>query len=202
MRKGEKTRTHIIIKSAELFNQKGYAGSTIQDIMDETGLSKGGVYRNFANKDEIAVEAFEYAGKVLWSHVSAAVEGEGSATERILAMCDVYRDAVNNPPLKGGCPLLNTAVESDHSYPVLRDRAFEAYRQMSGFIKGILEEGITNDEFRKDMDTESIASFIFSAMEGSVMSSRLTLDNKHVAYTMQNIKLLLQTFTPQKVKGI
>ncbi|MGO4376611.1 TetR family transcriptional regulator, partial [Paenibacillus sp. MCAF20] len=68
MRKSDKTKLHIIMKSAELFNDKGYAGSTIQDIMDATGLTKGGIYRNFANKDEIALEAFAYAGQVLWGH--------------------------------------------------------------------------------------------------------------------------------------
>jgi TetR/AcrR family transcriptional repressor of nem operon len=194
MRKGEKTRNLIIMKSAELFNQKGYAETSIQDIMQATGLTKGGIYRNFANKDEIALEAFEYAGKVLWGHFLEAMEGSQSATEKILAMCHVYSDTVNNPPIKGGCPLLNTAVESDHSFPVLRDKAVAAYENMLAFIQGILKQGITDGEFRSDMDTESIASFIFSSIEGSIMASRLTKDNKHVRYAKKHIEQLLTTF--------
>ncbi|MFC7441737.1 TetR/AcrR family transcriptional regulator [Laceyella putida] len=194
MRKGEKTRTHIIMKSAELFNQKGYAGTTMQDIIEATGLTKGGLYRSFSSKDEIALEAFKYAGEVLWGHFSAAVAGSKTATEKILAMCNVYSDTVHNPPIKGGCPFLNTAVESDHSFPVLRDQALAAYEHMLAFIQSILMQGVADGEFQSDMDTESVASFIFSSIEGSIMSSRLTRDNKHVGYAMKNIERLLMTF--------
>jgi TetR/AcrR family transcriptional regulator, transcriptional repressor for nem operon len=194
MRKGEKTRTHIIMKSAELFNQKGYAGTTMQDIIEATGLTKGGLYRSFTNKDEIALEAFKYAGQVLWGYFSAAIEGKATATEKVLAMGKVYSDTVHNPPIKGGCPFLNTAVESDHSFPYLRDKALGAYENMLSFIQGILAQGVAAGEFRTDMDIESVASFIFSAIEGAIMASRLTLDNKHVAYAIQNIELLLFTF--------
>ncbi|NOU88605.1 TetR family transcriptional regulator [Paenibacillus sp. LMG 31460] len=195
MRKGEKTRLHIIMKSAELFNEKGYAGSTIQDIMTVTGLTKGGIYRSFANKDEIAIEAFTYAGQVLWGHFAEAVEGASTATDKVLAMCDVYSDTVHNPPMKGGCPFLNTAVESDHSFPILRDHAVGAYEQMLAFIQGILLKGVEDGEFRSDLDTESVASFLFSSIEGGIMASRLTHDNKHVSYAKRNIELLLTTFT-------
>ncbi|UKS26482.1 TetR/AcrR family transcriptional regulator [Paenibacillus sp. HWE-109] len=194
MRKGEQTRLHIIMKSAELFNEKGYTGSTIQDIMNATGLTKGGIYRSFANKDEIALEAFAYAGQVLWGHFAEAVEGASTATGKVIAMCDVYSDTVHNPPLKGGCPFLNTAVESDHSFPILRERALGAYEQMLGFIQGILQKGVAEGEFRTDLPAESVASFIFSAIEGGIMASRLSRDNKHVGYAKANIELLLTSF--------
>ncbi|KEQ24706.1 TetR/AcrR family transcriptional regulator [Paenibacillus tyrfis] len=194
MRKGEQTKAHIIKKSAELFNLKGYSGSTIQDIMEATGLTKGGIYRNFSNKDEIAFAAFEYAGKVLWEHFSSAMQGSETATEKILAMCGVYRDAVHHPPLQGGCPFLNTAVESDHSYPSMREHALAAYGGMLSFLQSILQQGIADGEFRADLDTESVASFVFSTIEGGIMASRLTRDNKHVGYAMKHIEQLLGTY--------
>jgi AcrR family transcriptional regulator len=196
MRKGEQTKLLIIMKSAELFNQKGYAATTMQDIMDATGLTKGGIYRNFSNKDDIAMEAFKYAGKILWEHFSQAVQNCRTSTEAILAMCDVYSDTVHNPPLQGGCPFLNTAVESDHSFPVLRDQSMYAYQQMLAFLQGLLEQGVASGEFQSDMDTESAASFIFSSIEGAIMSSRLTRDNKHVRYARNQIERWLMTFKP------
>lgn len=194
MRKGEQTKLRIIEISAVLFNEKGYTGTTMQDIMDATGLTKGAIYRNFASKDEIAIEAFQYAGQVLWQHFSAAIESQDTATGKILAMCDVYRDTVHNPPMQGGCPFLNTAVESDHSFPVLREHALGAYNQMLGFIQSLLAQGVRDGEFQADMRLESVASFIFSSIEGGIMASRLSRDNSHVAYAMDNIKRLLMTY--------
>lgn len=194
MRKDEKTRQHIIIKSAELFNQKGYAGSSIQDIIEATGLTKGGIYRRFSNKDEIAVEAFEYAGQVLMEQLSSAINNADTAIDKIMAVCNVHIDPVNNPPIKGGCPLLNTAVESDDTFPILRDRALAAYEEMLSLVQGILKHGISVGEFRSDVDVDSLSSFIVSSLEGSVMASRLSRDSKHVGFVMQQLRVLLNTY--------
>ncbi|TVY01892.1 TetR/AcrR family transcriptional regulator [Paenibacillus cremeus] len=197
MRKGEQTKLRIIEKSAVLFNEKGYTGTTMQDIMDVTGLTKGAIYRSFASKDDIAIEAFQYAGQVLWQHFSEAMAKETTAIGKILAMSDVYQDTAYNPPIQGGCPFLNTAVESDHSFPVLRDHALGAYTQMLDFIQSLLAQGVANGELQAGMELESVASFIFSSMEGGIMASRLTRDNRHVAYARQNIERLLLSYKAQ-----
>jgi TetR/AcrR family transcriptional regulator, transcriptional repressor for nem operon len=194
MRKDEITRQHIIIKSAELFNQKGYAGSSIQDIIEATGLTKGGIYRRFSNKDEIAVEAFEYAGQVLMGQVSAAINNADTVIDKIMAVCNVHIDPVNNPPIKGGCPLLNTAVECDDNFPMLRDKALAAYEEMLRLIRDILNHGISVGEILQDADIDSLSSFIVSSLEGSVMASRLSRDSKHVGFVMQQLRLLLNTY--------
>src|SRR6201997_708984 len=60
MRKGELTRERIIAQAAPLFNQKGFAGCSMQDVMEATGLEKGGLYRHFSGKEELAAEVFRY----------------------------------------------------------------------------------------------------------------------------------------------
>src|SRR5271170_2332921 len=59
--KGEQTRGDIIRKSAPLFNQRGYEGTSLSDLMEATGLQKGGIYRHFSSKEELATEAFDYS---------------------------------------------------------------------------------------------------------------------------------------------
>src|ERR1039458_4748820 len=61
MRKGELTRERIIAQAAPIFNQRGYAGCSMQDVMEATGLEKGGLYRHFSSKEELAAEAFRYS---------------------------------------------------------------------------------------------------------------------------------------------
>lgn len=194
MRKDEQARRQIVMKAAELFNQKGYAASSIQDIMDTTGLTKGGLYRRFANKDEIALEAFDYAGELLLEQLKTAIGEAQSATDKIMAICGVHADPVDNPPLKGGCPLLNAAVESDDTFPELRDKALTAYEGMLGLVRRILEEGIKAGEYRTELDAESMASFIVSSLEGSVMASGLTRDAKHVGFMMTQLRQLLNSY--------
>jgi TetR/AcrR family transcriptional regulator, transcriptional repressor for nem operon len=194
MRKGERTRQHIIEKSAGLFNQKGYAGSSIQDIIEVTGLTKGGVYRTFSGKDEIALEAFDYASRVLMEHFSKAAEQGNTAIDKIMAVCAVHEDPVNQPPMEGGCPLLNTAVEADDGYLPLREKAVAAHGHFTAFIQRILDEGVTAGELSADLNTEAIASFVVSSLEGGIMASRLTRNNKHIGFVIQQIKHVLSTY--------
>jgi AcrR family transcriptional regulator len=187
MRKGEQTRRHIVQKSAELFNQKGYAGCSMNDIMEATGLQKGGIYRNFNSKDEIALEAFDYAIDTVYQHFSEEMLHANTALEKIGSFFDVYDDVINNPPVKGGCPLLNTAVDSDDTNPLLRKKALVVFHTFLNIIEEIIEEGIQNRELNPDIDTKAVASFIVAILEGSIMTSKLERDNKHVSYGKQQV---------------
>ncbi|MGM0877512.1 MAG: TetR/AcrR family transcriptional regulator [Bacillota bacterium] len=187
MRKGEQTRKHIVLKSAELFNQKGYAGCSMNDIMEATGLQKGGIYRNFKSKDEIALEAFDYAIDTVSKHFTEAILHANTALEKIGSLFDVYEDVVNNPPVKGGCPLLNTAVDSDDTNPLLRKKALVVFHTFLNMIEEIIEEGIQNRELNPDIDTKVVASFIVAIFEGSIMFSKLERDNKYISYSRHQV---------------
>src|SRR4030088_3203913 len=77
--KGEQTRREIVQKAAPLFNQKGYEGTSLSDLMKATGLQKGGIYRHFSSKEELATEAFDYTWEAAWNarllHVDEKVDG-------------------------------------------------------------------------------------------------------------------------------
>jgi TetR/AcrR family transcriptional repressor of nem operon len=192
MKKGDKTREHIILKSAELFNQQGYAGSSLNDIIDATGIKKGGIYRHFSSKDEIALEAYNYAASLVGRRFSEAISQEDSATGRLLAFFRVYEDVVNNPPFIGGCPLQNTAVESDDTHPTLRHRAQRSLHDILDTMKNIINEGIRKGEFKENLDVDALASLALSLLEGGIMLSKLEGNNKYMHMNMVSFSSYLQ----------
>ncbi|WP_248928550.1 TetR/AcrR family transcriptional regulator [Paenibacillus hamazuiensis] len=194
MKKGDKTREHIIMKSAQLFNQQGYAGSSLNDIISATGIKKGGIYRHFGSKDEIALEAFHYAASIVGRSFSEAIGKEESAAGRLLAFFRVYEDVVNNPPFIGGCPLQNTAVESDDTHPALRERAQRGLHDALGMMKQIIYEGIQTGEFKGNLDVDALASFAFSLLEGGIMLSKLDGDNRYMKMNIVSFSTYLQQF--------
>ncbi|WP_232699140.1 TetR/AcrR family transcriptional regulator [Brevibacillus daliensis] len=200
MRKGEQTRKHIIQKSAELFNVRGYAGSTINDIMKATGLKKGGIYRNFTSKDQIAAEAFDYATAILSERFSKAVESADTAIEKTLVIFDVYKDAVNDPPVIGGCPLLNTAIESDDTHPELREQALRVMKQFLATVQEIIQNGIQSGELRSDAEVVSLSSLILSTLEGAIMASKLARDNSHIAYCKEHLHRYLLSYRAERAR--
>jgi len=192
MKKGDRTREHIIMKSAEIFNQKGYAGTSLNDIIADTGIKKGGIYRHFSSKDEIALEAYNYAASLVIRKFSEAVDQEQTASGRLIAFFRVYEDVVNNPPFIGGCPMQNTAVECDDTHIELRDRARQGLNTCLDIMKGIIRDGIETGEFKEDLDSNALASFAFSLLEGGIMLSKLDGDNKHMQMNIASFSIYLQ----------
>src|SRR5687767_9057723 len=103
--KSERTRRFIIEKTAPLFNAQGYAGTSLNDLTEATGLTKGSIYGNFENKDDVAVAAFEYNFKMVTEYMKARILTSENSVERLLAYPDVYRNFFKIPFLKAGCPI-------------------------------------------------------------------------------------------------
>src|SRR5215212_10982485 len=103
MTKGEQTRQHIIQEAATLFNQRGYTGSSISDVMQHTGLQKGGIYRHFESKEQLALAAFDYAQQQSTTQLMAAVAAETNAVKQLLAFITAFYALTLNPPVPGGC---------------------------------------------------------------------------------------------------
>jgi AcrR family transcriptional regulator len=179
MRKGEKTKERIIEQTAPLFNQRGFAGSSLADIMAATGLHKGGIYNHFESKEELALRAFDYAAQRVSDRLALRLGDKRTNVERLLTIADVFCDHVLNPPIPGGCPLLNSAVESDDTFPLMRERVCQAMDRWRERIRSIVRDGMTTGEFCENLDSDVIATRFIATLEGGVMLSKLYGDSIH-----------------------
>ncbi len=186
--KAEKTREYIIEKAAPLFNTKGYAGTSMNDIMEATGLAKGGLYGNFKNKDEIAAAAFEYSYQRLKEDLSAQVGPKKTAMEKLHAILQYYRNYTVNPPIEGGCPLMNTGLDADDSYPFLKKKAKEALLEMLSVLQRILKKGIDREELNPDIDVKKEAELIYAQIEGGIMMAKVADDVFMLNRLLDNLK--------------
>src|SRR5271157_3275390 len=115
MTKGEQTRRKIVAAAAPIFNQHGYEGSSLAELMTATGLQKGGIYRHFASKEELAAEAFDYTWKAAWNTRLLHVDDKANGIEKLQQLIANFVD--HKPPVAGGCPVLNTAIDADDGNP-------------------------------------------------------------------------------------
>lgn len=172
--KGSATRQRIVEQAAPVFNQRGYWGASMSDLMEATGLEKGGIYNHFGSKEALALEAFQHNTDVIAEGIRRALDGRRDAVDRLQAVIAAFRSFVERPPFPGGCPLLNTATESDDTHPVLRDRARERMTELlDGTVARIVRRGVERGELRADIDAEQTATVIVAAVEGAIMLSRL-----------------------------
>lgn len=191
--KAEKTRQFIIEKTAPIFNAKGYAGTSLNDMTEATGLTKGSIYGNFSNKDEVAVAAFEFNLKKVNAIVERELAKESSAKQKLLVYVKVYQDFLKHPFPEGGCPVLNTAVEADDTHPLLKQKAGDAVLNWKKMVSGLIKKGIDQKEFRKGVDPEEMALAIIAMIEGATMIARVTGKAQFRTIIMQSVKKLVQS---------
>ena len=186
--KGQRTRRRILERAAPVFNTKGYSGSSMSDLVRETGLEKGGIYNHFGSKEELALAAFDHAAGMMRERLRAAQEGRGGALERLFAVVDVLGRLVEDPPVAGGCPVLNTAVEADDALPALKEKAEAAATDWLRLIGSIVKEGVRSGEFVPDADPRATASVVVATLEGALMLAKLCDDGAHMRRAMEHIK--------------
>jgi TetR/AcrR family transcriptional regulator, transcriptional repressor for nem operon len=175
--KADLTRQYIIEHAAPLFNKKGYAGTSMKDIMIATGLAKGGIYGNFESKDDVAAAAFDFSYQKLLSSIRLKIGPEKTATGRLMAIVNFYRNFSLYSSVEGGCVLLNTAIDADDAYPFLKKKAKAALKELLGWLQGYFESGVNKNEFRRTIRPRREAEMLFAMIEGGIMMAKLSDDH-------------------------
>lgn len=141
--KSERTRQFIIEKTAPVFNEKGFTGTSLTDLTKVTGLTKGSIYGNFADKDAVALAAFDFNFNRVTEYMKARILAKDNAVDRLLAYPAVYRDFLKIPFLRPGCPILNTSTEADDTHPLLKEKAAAALTFWKKSIENQVLRGIS-----------------------------------------------------------
>ena len=193
MSKAERTRQFIIEKTAPIFNVKGYAGTSLSDMTAATGLTKGSIYGNFANKDEVALEAFDHNIGQIQSAIKAEIGKAVTFRDKLLVYVEVYSNFLNYPFPEGGCPILNTAVEADDTHERLRKKAAEALMEWKNTMVSIIEQGIASGAFHADVNAEDMALGIIATIEGSIMIAQVTGKVHYRLAIMRTVEKMIRT---------
>jgi TetR/AcrR family transcriptional repressor of nem operon len=184
--KGQETRQRIIAEAAAIFNQRGYEGCSIQAIMEATGLEKGGIYRHFESKEELAAEAFDYAWNIAASKRRQNLDSIPNHADRLKQHIANFGLRTGFP---GGCPLLNTAVDSANGNPVLRDRVRKALRNWQAMLRDLLEDGIEAGTIRADIDPCAVADRIIAGLEGAMLINRIQRNDAALRQSLKQLEV-------------
>jgi TetR/AcrR family transcriptional regulator, transcriptional repressor for nem operon len=191
MRKGEHTRQEIIRKAAPIFNQRGYDGASLSDLMKATGLEKGGIYRHFDSKEALAAEAFDYAWRLTLDARIHDLDTVPDSVDRLKKLVANFVERRGMIP--GGCPLLNTAVDTDDGNSVLRERARKALLSWRSYLVSMINTGIKTRQIRYRVDAKKLATLIISSLEGAIMVYRLARNEEALLAVQAHLENYLET---------
>lgn len=192
--KGTTTREKIIEQSSELFNTYGYHACSLNHIMEATQLKKGGIYNHFKNKDEIAVEAFNYNYNRVLKRFRDKLNKDHTSYEKLISVIDVFVSFVDDPLVRGGgCPIFNTAMDATNTHPELKRKAQEGIQGLKKYIEIKLQEGIERGEFRSDIKIKQVSTLLIASLEGAIVMSRVEDSKECVEYASEYLKGYIKT---------
>lgn len=189
MSKAEETRIFIIAKVAPIFNMHGYEGTSLSQLTEAIGLTKGALYGHFKSKDEIALAALEYNIEQIKGEISARMVPLDNSCDKLIAFAGYYRDMLDKISERGGCPILNAAIDSDNTDLSLRDFVVRAITDWMGMIILIIRRGVKRREIKKVTDAEAFATLFVTFIEGGIMLSKVTGNRIHLD---RNITYLIE----------
>ena len=194
MGKGEQTRHDILHKVAILFNEKGYATTSMQDITAVTGIQRGGVYNHFASKEALALETFDYACSLMATRLMQAVARQTTALGCLKAIAQSFAELYTQDPIfPCGCQILNTAVEAKRHMPTLRQKAQEAMGRLNDLIVKTARQGIEQEEFPNSINVDAMAAIFISTLEGAMLLSVLYDDTAYLNHAVGHLHWYLDS---------
>ncbi len=192
MSKASRTRQFIIDKSAPVFNTQGYAGTSLKDLTKATGLTKGALYGNFRDKEEIAGAVFQYSMDRVRDAARVKMGKSEKCKEKLLSLLDFYAQYVFNSPIPGGCPIMNNAVEADDYHSTIRKAVVTEMRKTTTSISELLEQGIKRGEFKRDIKPGELALLFFCSIEGAIVVSRVSSSDVAMKLVVSHCKNIVE----------
>ncbi len=195
MTKSERTTQYILETVAPVFNRHGYVGTSMSELTDATGLTKGAIYGNFkGGKEELAVEVFNYTVRRIMWKMAESNNVQKTATAKLQAITAFYRGNYMRQMDKfGGCPILNTGVDSHHLSPALFTRVKEVIGKLKRNLSVIVQEGIDSGEFRPDLDADIVGSRIYAMIQGSIFLTTTMDEPSYLNDMMDQIDRMIES---------
>ena len=192
MRNPEVTKEKILKQSGQLFNTQGYKATSLRDITDATGFTKGAIYRHFNSKDELEMETLSHLSLQMFELIRTRIKEAKTAGEKLRSVFNFFETYISRPPIKGGCPLMNAAIEADDAHPALRKRAVSILDVLRDSIETILSNGIKYHQIKRDIDRAYYATVIIAGLEGAIMMSKLRGNNDDIVRVTRHLDQLIK----------
>ena len=196
-----KLKEKIIRESKNLFSAKGFLNTSISDVMEASGTSKGGLYNHFRNKGELFSAVLEESRKS-WREINlAGVDGIDSPIGKIIRILENYRDMyfADSRDVPGGCIFVRVSLESSDladQCPGIAQEISEGFDRFKAMLRRYLEAARSTGEIRADVDAGEVADMVFSAMMGASVMYGMDRSRRNLN---RNITSIIQYVDSQRI---
>ncbi len=191
--KSEKTTKFIIETIAPIFNKKGYTATSMADITNATGLTKGAIYGNFDNKESLAIAAFHKNVNDLLKRIALHQEQSKSPLQKLYLITNFYRTYYDFSKKLGGCPILNIGVDANNQDTALLEEVRIVINKTQSNIAKLINWGKEVGKIKNNVDSQKFAKRLYSHIQGAVFMTYTMDDSDYLIQSMNEIDNYIKT---------
>jgi TetR/AcrR family transcriptional repressor of nem operon len=196
--KGDLTRQNIIDKSMDLFSVKGFFNTSIADIVQATGLTKGGLYGHFRNKEEIWYAVYDECVRIWKSIVFDGVAAIPDPLERIdRVMENSLKNYLGGGVFEGGCFLLNSLVDLAGQAPTMSNHVLAGFTGFAELLRRWLEEAAGQGMIKEGLNLREVANFMVISVNGAAPLYAASKDPAVWQHTLSQIRFYTNSIRRQ-----
>lgn len=175
----------VLTKAIRLFWQKGYNGTSMQDLVDALGISRSSLYDTFGDKRKLYLKALESYKQTEAANRAKIFDKSIPARTAIRHLLDfIILDQISDKQHKG-CFLINCAVETSPKDKQVNAILCENDREIENALHEVIQRGQNSGEITGRYDAKTIARFIFNNIVGMRVSGKLATDKSMFEDTIQ-----------------
>jgi len=189
--KAELTSQYILEMVAPIFNKNGYAATSLSDVTKATGLTKGAIYGNFKNKEDLAIAAFKFNVKIMLNEISKHISTSDSPLKKLFLITDFYRNYYDYSKQLGGCPVLNIGVDANNQNSLLLEKVRQVIERIQDQVATIIEDGILANEITPEINAMQFAKRLDTMIQGAIFMTYTMDDDFYIKDTMNVIDTII-----------
>jgi len=189
--KAELTSQYILEMVAPIFNKNGYAATSLSDVTKATGLTKGAIYGNFKNKEDLAIAAFKFNVKIMLNEISKFISTSDSPLQKLFLITDFYRNYYDYSKQLGGCPVLNIGVDANNQNSLLLEKVRQVIERIQDQVATIIEDGILANEITPEINAMQFAKRLDTMIQGAIFMTYTMDDDFYIKDTMNVIDTII-----------
>ncbi|UXX79684.1 TetR/AcrR family transcriptional regulator [Reichenbachiella carrageenanivorans] len=191
--KAEKTTQFILEKVGPYFNKHGYTGTSLSAITEATGLTKGAIYGNFKDKEDLALQAFNYNIRRAMSILRERMSMEADGLTKLKEITRFFRKYYATEKLYGGCPMINVGIDSLNHNNTLYKRVVEVMNKLIQNIADIIEQAKQEGTIKPNIDSLKFANKIYAQIQGGIFITSMLKNESHLTELMNHIDHMIDT---------
>lgn len=180
-------RKEVLERATQVFHNKGYNGTSMQDLVNATGLNRSSIYNSFGSKLSLFKEVLSYYQSINNKRMNKNVVANHNASDAIKAIFEMFLDEIVRDTDKKGCLLVNCKSEMANQEPLVKSFLEQNQDQMMALLEDIVYSGQMERIFNDDQSAYDYALFLYSSIQGLRMIGILNTNEEELQRLVDTI---------------